>query len=135
MKCYENMGVITIKSNAKWLFTISIWINFSSDMIALKSFEENNFIKMQEVKKTPLQTPTKTKQNKKKRCSGKILNPESKAKLNTTGKIFPSVSALLLISERVHTIQDYTYFTFFFIRSRKAHFYNCIQKFQKGHSK
>lgn len=113
MKCYENMGIITIKSNTKWLFTISIWINFSSDMIARKSFEENNFIKMQEVKKTPQQTPTKNK-----RCSGKILNPKSKAKQNTTGKTFPSVSTLLLISERAHTIQDCTYFSFYCIRSR-----------------
>lgn len=46
MKCYEYMVVITIKPDwdAKWLFTIFIWIHFSSAMIVLKSFEENNFI-------------------------------------------------------------------------------------------
>lgn len=78
-------------------------------------------------KKIPQQTPTKSK-----RCSGKILNPKSKAKLYGTGKTFPSVSTLLLISERVHTVWDCKYFTFYFIRGRKAHFSNGIQKFPKG---
>lgn len=43
----------------------------------------------------------------------KILNPISKANPNASGKTFSSVSTILIISERAHTIQDCTYFTFF----------------------